>query len=90
MLTQHSIQTRLDTIANEVSQTPGLYYELYSRLFSVRVHEWMRRVSPAEAELIQQVAAEDPDYLPDFQLMPPPYAYARSAQAFNPAWDMDY
>jgi hypothetical protein len=77
-------------IANEVSQTPGLYYELYSRLFSVRVHEWMRTVSPAEAELIQRIAGEDPDYLPDFELMAPVYAYAQNSQSFNPAWDMDY
>jgi hypothetical protein len=90
MLTQYSIQTRLDMIANEVSQTPGLYYELYSRLFSVRVHEWMRTVSPGDTELIQSIAAKDPDYLPDFELLPPAYVYARSAPSFNPAWDMDY
>jgi hypothetical protein len=90
MLTQHSIQTRLDMIANEVSQTPGLYYELYSRLFSTRVHEWMRAVSPADATLIQRIATEDPDYLPNFEIMAPVYAYARPAQSFNPAWDMDY
>jgi hypothetical protein len=77
-------------IANEVSQTPGLYYELYSRLFSARVHDWMRTVSAAEAELIQRIASEDPDYLPALEIMAPVYAYGRSAPSFNPAWDMDY
>jgi hypothetical protein len=90
MLTQYSIQTRLDVIANEVSQIPGLYYELYSRQYSARVHDWMRTVSPADAELIQRVAAEDPDYQPNVGMMAPVYAYARPAQSFNPAWDMDY
>lgn len=93
MLTQYGIQTQLDVIANEVSQMPGLYYELYSRLFSQRVHQWMQTVSPAHAELINRVASEDPDYLsdlelPDAGLMAP--LYARSTMQFNPAWDMDY
>jgi hypothetical protein len=88
MLTQYGIQAQLDMIANEVSQMPGLYYELYSRIYSDRVHQWMRSVSPAQAEMIQQIAEEDPDFLPDVELMVPPYA--RHTSSFNPAWDMEY
>lgn len=88
MLTQYGIQTQLDVIANEVSQMPGLYYELYCRIFSDRVHEWMQSVPPAEADMIRRVASEDPDFLPDAELMVPPYA--RREFSFNPAWDMEY
>lgn len=89
MLTQYGIQTQLDLIANEVSQMPGLYYELYCRIFSDRVHAWMQSVPPAEADMIHRVALEDPDFLPDVELMVPP-PYARQPLSFNPAWDMEY
>ncbi len=63
MLTQHEVRTQLDTIANEVAQTPGLYYELYARLFSQRVHGWIQTAPLSEAGLIQRIAENDPDYL---------------------------
>jgi hypothetical protein len=98
MLTQYGIQAQLDAIANEVSQMPGLYYELYSRMFSERVHQWMRSTSPTQAELILRVASEDPDFLQDLEI--PVHAYARApkggraltrpAAMFNPAWDVEY
>lgn len=103
MLTQYGVQAQLDMIANEVSNMPGLYYELYSRLFSERVHRWMQTVSPAHAELIHKVASEDPDYIADLELHESDIqdsgmqdcgirvpVYVLPTQQFNPAWDMDY
>ncbi len=98
MLTQYSVRTKLDLIAAEVLKTPGIYYELYSRLFSKRVQEWMQSVSRPEAILIESVAELDPDYCPHLEriefeysetdLLTPrnPAAHA----GFNPAWDMQY
>lgn len=101
MLTQHEVRSQLDTIANEVAQEPGLYYELYSRLFSQRVRGWIQTVPQAEAGLIQRIAENDPDYRAtiDTELVPIDIERAviemLAAQPtqhfpFNPAWDMDY
>lgn len=94
MLTQHEVRTQLDTIANEVAQTPGLYYELYSRLFSRRVQGWIQTAPQPDARVIQHIAENDPDYLihidtesADIELL---VAQSQQAQPFNPAWDMDY
>lgn len=92
MLTQHEVRTQLDTIANEVAQAPGLYYELYSRLFSVRVQGWIQTAPKSEADLIQRIAENDPDYLTDIdaELAELLAAQPRPTALFNPAWDMDY
>lgn len=97
MLTQHIVRNKLDAIAAEVLQMPGIYYELYSRLFSQRVQEWMLNVSRPEAILIERVAELDPDYCPhigrteyeyaDIEL---PLPHTSTGMAFNPAWDMQY
>jgi hypothetical protein len=88
MLTQHEVRTQLDIIATEVLQSPGIYYELYSRMFSQRVQQWMCSVSERDAELIQRVAARDPDYQADMEPIIP--LHANHGVLFNPAWDMDY
>lgn len=95
MLTQHEVRTQLDSIANEVAREPGLYYELYSRLFSQRVHGWIRTRPEAEAGLIQRIAENDPDYLllDEEALLPgeaPVAAENNSELLFNPAWDIEY
>lgn len=97
MLTQHAIRTKLDIIAAEVLKMPGIYYELYSRLFSQRVHEWMQGVTRPEAVLIEGVAELDPDYCPHFEHAEFEYAESdtpmhrlNSGALFNPAWDMQY
>lgn len=96
MLTQHAIRTRLDTIAAEVLKMPGIYYELYSRLFSQRVHEWMRSVSRPEAIMIEAVAELDPDFCPHYERVEIEYSentahlHAQSQWLFNPAWDVQY
>lgn len=88
MLTQHEVRAQLDTFANEVLQPPGLYYELFSRLFSERVHRWIDTAPGTEAELIKRVAAQDPDYSPDTELIAK--THALHEPLFNPAWDVDY
>lgn len=96
MLTQYAIRTKLDMIAAEVLQMPGIYYEMYSRLFSQRVQDWMKEVSRPEAVLIESVAELDPDYCPhlgriEFEYSDNDMAARRSSQAlFNPAWDVQY
>lgn len=94
MLTQHEVRTQLDTIANEVAQAPGLYYELYSRLFSARVQGWIQTAPQPDARVIQRIAENDPDYLIhiDTELVDIKLVAAQSQQTlpFNPAWDMDY
>lgn len=97
MLTQTIVRNKLDAIAAEVLQMPGIYYELYSRLFSERVHEWMQNVSRPEAILIERVAELDPDFCPHLARVEYEYAelevptYRTSASVLlNPAWDMQY
>jgi len=97
MITQHIVRTKLDAIAAEILQQPGIYYELYSRLFSQRVKTWMQSVSRAEAVLIESVAELDPDYCPHFERVEFEYAEAdlpahrpNTAMLFNPAWDLQY
>ena len=96
MITQHIVRTKLDAIAAEVLQLPGIYYELYSRLFSQRVKTWMQTVSRAEAVLIESVAELDPDYCPHFECVEFEYGETLPAHRnnmnmlFNPAWDMQY
>jgi hypothetical protein len=85
---------QLDTIATEVLQSPGIYYELYSRIFSQRVQQWMHSVAASDARLIQRVAECDPDYLSDMEVAPEvemlASLHAKPNLLFNPAWDMDY
>ena len=93
MLTRDAVRVRLDAIANEVSQTPGIYYELYSRVFSERIHQWMRSVDATDAVLIERIAENDPDYLGDIASeieMPEPMLYGKSEALFNPNWDVSY
>ena len=98
MLTQNNVRTKLDAIAAEVSQMPGIYYELYSRLFSQRVQAWMRTVSRPEAVLIEGVAELDPDYCPHLggdefeyeEATEVPAYRISSGMLFNPAWDVQY
>lgn len=96
MLTQYAVRTKLDMIAAEVLQMPGIYYEMYSRLFSQRVQEWMKEVSRPEAVLIESVAELDPDYCPhleriEFEYSENDIATRRSnGPLFNPAWDVQY
>lgn len=68
MLTQHEVRKQLDTIADEVAQPAGLYYELFSRLYSQRVRRWIRSVPHPEAVLIERMVENDPDYLAGKQL----------------------
>lgn len=89
MLTQDAVRSQLDAIADEVSRSPGIYYELYSRLFSARVQRWIHGVPSADAAVIAQVASNDPDYLGEVDntdLMPQIF----SAAQFNPDWDVTY
>lgn len=96
MLTQYAVRTKLDMIAAEVLQMPGIYYEMYSRLFSQRVQEWMNEVSRPEAVLIESVAELDPDYCPHLERIEFEYtesdiaAHRNSSVLFNPAWDVQY
>jgi hypothetical protein len=99
MLTQHEVRTQLDAIANEVAQTPGLYYELYSRLFSRRVQGWIQTAPQPDARVIQHIAENDPDYLIHIdtesasintELAELLVAQAQYPLPVNPAWDMDY
>lgn len=96
MITQHIVRTKLDAIAAEVLQQPGIYYELYSRLFSQRVKTWMQSVSRAEAILIERVAELDPDYCPHFERIEFEYTELlpvhrnNTGMMLNPAWDMQY
>lgn len=92
MLTQHEVRSQLDSIANEVAQAPGLYYELYSRLFSQRVQGWIQTVPQPDARVIQRMAENDPDYLIHIDTELTELVAAKSQQTlqFNPAWDMDY
>jgi hypothetical protein len=97
MFTQHIVRTKLDAMAAEILQQPGIYYELYSRLFSQRVKTWMQSVSRSEAILIESVAELDPDYCPHFERIEFEYAdtelsthRANKTPLFNPAWDMQY
>jgi len=87
MLTQQTVLDRLNIIADEISRAPGMYYELYSRLFSERVKSWMKSVPVADASVIEHVAANDPDYLPGVEVS---VSRAREYWTFNPAWDMEY
>jgi hypothetical protein len=57
-------------------------------MFSQRVQQWMCSVSERDAELIQRVAARDPDYQADMEPIIP--LHANHGVLFNPAWDMDY
>lgn len=100
MLTQDSVRNRLDAIADEVSQEPGIYYELFSRLFSARVQNWIRSVPSSDRALIERVAENDPDYLTDVDevdieisasVFEPTLDIQPSHEAiFNPDWDVSY
>lgn len=96
MLTQYAVRTKLDMIAAEVLQMPGIYYEMYSRLFSQRVQEWMKTVSRPEAILIESVAELDPDYCPHLERTEFEYTdtdiahHSNASPLFNPAWDVQY
>jgi hypothetical protein len=84
---------QLDALANEVAQPAGLYYELYSRLFSARVEDWIETVPPSEAELIRREAQHDFDYSMGTEIMaraPVQREFSQREPLFNPAWDMDY
>jgi hypothetical protein len=88
MLTPHEVLARLDALAEEVLHAPGLNHELFSRLFSNRVHSWIRTVPENDAELIRSIAARDPDYRSTHELI-----VEKSTQPeplLNPAWDADY
>jgi len=87
MLTQQTVQDRLNVIADEISRSPGMYYELYSRLFSERIKHWIDSAPVADANVIERVAVNDPDYLPDIELDETPI---RAYWLSSPAWDMEY
>ena len=95
MQTQQSIRRRLETIAAEILQTPGMYHELFSRLYSERVQRIIDTAHPADADLIQRMAEQDPDYAPvtdltdaaDMDLLA---TASRTGPLFNPAWDVQY
>lgn len=87
MLTQQVVQDRLNAIADEISRSPGMYYELYFRLFSQRIRGWIATVPEADASVIERVAGNDPDYSPDIEITTAP---AHATRRFNPAWDMEY
>ena len=87
MLTQYEVRSQLDALANDVARASGLYYELYSRLFSERVHRWINTTPGAEADLIRRIAEQDPDYAPAASTAAPRY---RQEPLVNPEWDMDY
>lgn len=89
MLTHQEIRSELDAIAKEILQLPGMYYELYSRMFSQRVQTWLLTVTPIEAALIERTVARDPDYSATIESLPP--LHQTSVQMlFNPAWDVQY
>jgi len=97
MLTQQAVRAQLDTIAGEVLRAPGMYYELYARIFSERVKQWIDQSSSFDAALIEEVAENDPDYLPgtaieDEELFGAAHLAqaSRHALLFNPAWDVQY
>lgn len=65
MLTQNAARLRLNMIAEEVSQLPGMYYELYARAYSARVQRLLEELPAAEAAVIRRIVENDPDYCPD-------------------------
>ena len=99
MLTQDAVRSQLDHIANEISRSPGIYYELYSRLFSSRVNHWIRSTPESDAAVIERVAQNDPDYLAvadeiDAEIAAsianPICETLSEKNSFNPDWDMSY
>ena len=93
MLTQDAVRTQLDAIADEILQTPGIYHELFSRLYSARIQHWINRTSFEDATLIARVAENDPDYLGDIESeieMPEPFTFGSGEPIFNPNWDVSY
>ena len=94
MLTQEAVRSQLDTIANELSRQPGIYYELFSLLFSARVHNWILSVPGAEACLIERVAENDPDYLAEIDEIDIDITRSIAAPEgeaiFNQDWDVSY
>lgn len=97
MLTPQEVRRQFDAIAEEILQSRGIYSELYTRLFSQRVREWIGRSSREEARVIRRVAELDPDYCADADPVDAAYSHAavpsylRNAGAiFNPAWDVQY
>ncbi len=89
MLTPQSVRQQLDAIADEILALPGIYSELYTRLFSQRVQVWMQQVPLDDARVIERVAELDPDYCADAAVP----TYVRGVHAhvlFNPAWDVQY
>jgi hypothetical protein len=97
MLDRQTIRQRLDAIADGILDAPGIYQELYSRLFSLQVKQWAARCNSRDAALIEAVAsAECPEYCVDFddEVIPtrlPPALYAVDTRPlFNPDWDVSY
>ncbi|MDB6061411.1 MAG: hypothetical protein JWM78_1514 [Verrucomicrobiaceae bacterium] len=92
MITQQEVHKQLDVLANEVLQPAGLYYELYSRLFSQRVQRWIETAPETEAQLIRRIAENDPDFSADIdsEIEGMHYMFADKQPLINPAWDMDY
>lgn len=88
MLTQHDVRLQLNTLANEILQSPGMYYELYSRLLSERIRRWMDSVDDYDAAVIETVAERDPDYMADVEVLVA--LHTPSGVIFNPAWDVSY
>jgi hypothetical protein len=68
MLTPQEVRRQLESIADEVAQPAGVYYELFSRMYSQRVRRWIRTVPHSEAMVIQREVENDPDYLADIEL----------------------
>ncbi|HEY3699511.1 MAG TPA: hypothetical protein VGK97_09280 [Spongiibacteraceae bacterium] len=89
MLTQQEIRSELDAIAKDILQLPGMYYELYSRLFSQRVQSWLLTAPSNEAALIKRIVARDPDYSATIESLPP-IQQTSIQMLFNPAWDVQY
>jgi hypothetical protein len=94
MLTQQAIRLRLDAIADEVLQSPGMYHELFVRIYSQRVQRLIDTASVEEAALIRKFVVDDPDFSldeaddsrADIELL----VARSSAPLFNPAWDVQY
>lgn len=89
MLTSQSVRRQLDAIADEILESPGIYAELYTQLFSQRVREWMQQVPLSDARVIESVAELDPDYCADAAIPTPTYVLS-AGTLFNPAWDVQY
>jgi hypothetical protein len=94
MLTQDAVRHHLNAIADELAHQPGIYYELFARKFSERVQHWIHSVPHADAELIEFVAQNDPDYLAVADELDAEIAATIAEPTceplFNPDWDVSY